>query len=84
MATPDRRAPSGEDLARKLLGCEDAVPFDDLAERADVAEVAAWLGTAVEEGLVEDIPGGDGRRRFRLRGRGKRVLTLARRQSDAA
>ena len=86
MATPDRRASAGDVLAQKLLDAEHPVPFDELENAAppaaDVADVAGWVGNAVDEGLVEDLPGGDGRRRFRLRRRGKVVLTKGRRAGD--
>jgi hypothetical protein len=82
----DRRSSSGDKLAKLLLSSDKPVPFDDLheetAEVADVADVAGWVGNAVDEGLVEDIPGGDGRRRFRLRTRGELVLTKGRRATD--
>ena len=60
--------------------------FDELADRceqAPVRDVAAWLGHAVEEGLIEEL-GADrlGPRRFRLRPRGIDVLTSARRSQD--
>jgi hypothetical protein len=81
----DRRSRAGGDLAQTLLDADQApVPFDDLATRGEVADVAGWLGNAVEEGLVEDIPSGDGRRFFRLRRRGRTVLTRGRRADDAA
>ena len=86
MASSDRRSRAGDKLAQMLLVSRDPVPFDDLqrqsADVADVSEIAGWVGNAVDEGLVEDIPGGDGRRRFRLRRRGKVVLTKGRRSSD--
>ena len=79
----DRRSSAGDRLARKMLGSPEPVPFDDLrAESADVAEVAGWVGNAVGDGLVEEIPGGDGRRRFRLRRHGEVVLTSGRRATD--
>ena len=80
----DRRSHAGEELARTLLNADAPVPFEDLAEGRDVAEVAAWLGHGVNDGLIEEIPGGDGRRRFKLRDRGARIITRARRESDAA
>jgi len=87
MASTDRRSQAGDRLARLLLGSREPVPFDELeresADVADVAEVAGWVGNAVDEGLVEDLPGGDGRRRFRLRRRGQVVLSKNRRASDA-
>ena len=81
----DRRSSAGDKLAATLLRSPEPLPFDDLhesADVADVADVAGWVGNAVDEGLVEDIPGGDGRRRFRLRRRGKVVLTKGRRAGD--
>ena len=78
----DRRSISGDDLARRLLHADQPVAFDDLADGRDVAEVAAWLGHGVTDGLIEEIPGGDGRRRFQLRSRGERIVTRARRESD--
>lgn len=81
-ADGDRRNPAADALARTLLGSEEPVPFDDLAARGQVGDVAGWLGNAVEQGLVEDLPGGDGRRRFRLRRRGLAALTRGRRATD--
>ena len=78
----DRRSAAADDLAVRLLEADDPVPFDELVEDRPVAEVARWLGTGIEEGLVEDVPGGDGRRRFRLRRRGKAAVTRGRRESD--
>ncbi len=79
----DRRSSAGDRLARTLLGSKEPVPFDDLhAASSDVADVAGWVGNAVDDGLVEEIPGGDGRRRFRLRRRGQVVLTRGRRATD--
>jgi hypothetical protein len=83
----DRRSNAGDKLAHLLLDSKEPLPFDDLHEEtaqvADVADVAGWVGNAVDEGLVEEIPGGDGRRRFRLRRRGEAVLTQGRRATDA-
>lgn len=78
----DRRSSAGDQIADRLLHAEEPVAFEDLAEGRDVAEVAAWIGHGVSDGLIEEIPGGDGRRRFRLRNRGERVITRARRRSD--
>ena len=85
MATSgDRRNPAGDELARALLGTEEPVEFDELAARRELSHVAGWLGNAVEEGLVEDVPSSDGRRVFRLRRRGKVALTRGRRATDDA
>ena len=86
MPSDDRRSRAGDKLAQLLLDSREPVPFDDLeresAEVADVSEVAGWVGNAVGDGLVEDVPGGDGRRRFKLRRRGQVVLTKNRRATD--
>ena len=84
----DRRATSADRLARALLHAHDPLSFDELATRAEpaaVGDVAAWLGHAVEAGLIEEV-GADrlGPRRFRLRPRGTDVLTSARRGSDGS
>ena len=80
----DRRARAGDQLADRLLHADEPVPFEELAAAGDVGDVAAWLGHGIEDGLIEEIPGGDGRRRFKLRNRGKQVLTRARRGDDIA
>ena len=82
---PDRRLPGSDDIAGALLGARDGVSFDELVERIDgagVRDLAAWLGHAVDEGIVEPVEGDLGPRRFRLRGRGKRVLAARRRAGD--
>ncbi len=84
MAGTDRRSAAADDLAKTLLTTDEPVPFDDLVERGDVADVAGWIGNAVDEGLVEDVPARDGRRRFKLRRRGEVVLTKGRRRTDAS
>ena len=78
----DRRVSAGDELAERLLHADEPVAFDELADGRDVAEVAAWLGHGVTDGLVEEIPGGDGRRRFKLRNRGERIITRWRRETD--
>ena len=83
----DRRAICADDLARALLHAHGPLSFEELAERVEGAplrDLAAWLGHAVEEGLIEEV--GAERlapRRFRLRPRGTDVLTSARRGSDS-
>ena len=53
MATPDRRASAGDVLAQTLLDAEHPVPFDELENAAppaaNVADVAGWVGNAVDE-----------------------------------
>ncbi len=78
----DRRSLHSDDLARRLLDAREPVPFDDLAEGRDVAEVAAWLGHGVTDGMIEEIAGGDGQRRFQLRDRGERIISRGLRQTD--
>jgi hypothetical protein len=83
----DRRSTAGSELARIMLDAPDAVSFDDLFDRleaAEIADVAGWLGHALEHGYLEELePGPDQRRRFRLVPRGRRVLTRWRRRDDA-
>lgn len=83
MARLNRRAPSGDALAEAFLRSREPLCFDDLlALSGDVAEVSAWLGNAVDEGLVEEVAGTE--RCFRLKARGRRVLMLRRRRALAA
>src|SRR3954452_24975888 len=82
----DRRLSGADLLARALLHSSEPMTFDELAVKADpapVRDVAAWLGNAVEAGLIEEV-GADqlAPRRFRLRPRGTDVLTSARRGDD--
>ncbi len=76
----NRRAPSGDVFADAFLRSRKPLCFDDLlavSRTGEVAEVSAWLGNAVSEGLVEEVP--DRERCFRLKARGRRVLSLRRR-----
>jgi hypothetical protein len=82
----DRRTACADDLARALLHAGEPLSFDEIAARVDgapVRDLAAWLGHAVEAGLIEEV-GADrlSPRRFRLRPRGADVLTSARRTDD--
>jgi hypothetical protein len=82
----DRRASCADLLSRALLHAREPMTFDELAaraERASVRDVAAWLGHAVEAGILEEV-GADALvpRRFHLRPRGTDVLTSARRERD--
>ncbi|HEV2814239.1 MAG TPA: hypothetical protein VGW10_13375 [Solirubrobacteraceae bacterium] len=83
MLRSDRRATDGDALADAFLRAEGSLCFDDLVEatpNADVGDVSAWLGHALQEGLVEEIRAELGAPRcFRLRSRGRRIMTLARR-----
>jgi hypothetical protein len=82
----DRRAVCADDLARALLHAHGPLSFEELAERVEGAplrDLAAWLGHAVEEGLIEEVGAEKlAPRRFRLRPRGTDVLTSARRGGD--
>src|SRR3954471_384400 len=82
----DRRASCAHLLARALMHARRPLSFDELAarcEHAPVRDVAAWLGHAIEEGLLEELPTeGHGPRCYRLRPRGIHVLTRARRAYD--
>jgi len=82
----DRRVSGADLLAKALLHASEPMTFDELATKAEpapVRDIAAWLGNAVENGLIEEV--GAERlqpRRFRLRPRGTDVLTSARRGDD--
>ncbi|HEY3019760.1 MAG TPA: hypothetical protein VGJ32_06185 [Solirubrobacteraceae bacterium] len=82
----DRRASCADELARALLHSSEPLTFEQLNRRAPSAtirDVAAWLGNAVEAGLIEEVGAERLReRRFRLRPRGADVLTSARRDGD--
>ena len=82
----DRRASCADLLARALMHARRPLSFDELAtrcEHAPVRDVAAWLGHAVDEGLLEELRTDDrGPRCYRLRPRGIDVLTSARRAHD--
>ena len=79
----ERRAAGGDVLSEAFLKAGDPLCFDDLVQvvpGGDVRAVARWLGHAVQEGLVEEVPSYNGAERcYRLRARGRRVLTLQRR-----
>ena len=83
----ERRATSGEELAQAFLRAPLPLSFDDLVRAShggDVREVAAWLGHALQEGMVEEAPTEVGHpRSYRLRSRGRRILSLRRRVEAA-
>ena len=85
--TQERRAHHGAHLARAMLDAGRPVTFGDLTDAAPTVttrELAEWLGHAIADGLVaEDGPGPEGERRFRLRARGRRILSAQRRVGDA-
>ena len=61
----------------------DELCFEDLVElvpEADAAEISAWLGHAVIEGFIDEMPAVEGSPRcYRIRARGRRVMGLDRR-----
>ena len=79
----DRRAGSGDRLRDAFFQADEELCFEDLVERvpeADAAEISAWLGHAVIEGLIEEMPAVEGTPRcYRVRSRGRRVMGLDRR-----
>jgi len=79
----ERRSPSAGALAQALLDAPAGLTFAELlaaAPEAAPGEVAAWLGHALTEGLVDDAgTGPEGAREFRLRARGRRLLSARRR-----
>ena len=72
-------------LAHALLETPGGLTFAqllDVAPDAAPGEVAAWLGHAVAEGLVDDVgTAAGGEREFRLRARGRRLLSAGRRRA---
>jgi len=85
MAVYDRRSPVGDSLAEAFLSSAGPVCFDDLVEAAphgDVAEIAAWLGHAVQARFIDEVDTG-GERCYRLRVRGRRALAAEKRGRTA-
>lgn len=81
-----RRIPAGEALAQALLNAPEPLTFDELMEAAghhSPGDVAAWLGHAIQEGLVrEESPALGDRARFTLKARGRRLVLAGRRASE--
>jgi hypothetical protein len=65
---------------------ERTITFDALMERlerAQIADVAGWLGHAIERGAIEELPPERfGPRRFQLRPAGMSLLEQTRRAED--
>jgi hypothetical protein len=82
----DRRATSGDDLARALLEAGEPLTFDELMAAGGgrpAGDVSAWLGNAMAEGLVQDVGSAlGGEARFLLKARGRRVLAARRRAAE--
>jgi hypothetical protein len=77
-----RRIACGDALGRALLHAGEPLTFDDLlaaAPDATPGDVAAWIGHALEEGLLWQTEDG-----FAVRSRGRRLLTARRRASEHA
>jgi hypothetical protein len=77
-----RRIPGGDELARALLDAGEPLSFDALlaaAPGASPGEVAAWVGHAIEEGLLWSGEPGSG---YTLRARGRRLLGARRRAAE--
>jgi hypothetical protein len=75
-----RRIAGGDALARVLLDAGGALTFDDLlaaAPDATPGDVAAWVGHALDEGLLWRTEEG-----FVIRARGRRLLTARRRSFE--
>ena len=75
-----RRIAGGDALARALLDAGGALTFDDLlaaAPDATPGDVAAWVGHALDEGLLWRTDDG-----FVVRARGRRLLSARRRAAE--
>lgn len=83
-----RRIPAGDALAQALLHAPGALTFDELMEAAgqhSPGDVAAWLGHAIQEGLIrEETPAVGQYARFSLKARGKRLVLAGRRSDEHA
>jgi hypothetical protein len=81
-----RRIPGGDTLAHELLRTDAALSFDELmaaAPDSSAGDIAAWLGHALEEGLLFRSEAGPGEPvRFSLRARGRRLLSAGRRAAE--
>jgi hypothetical protein len=81
-----RRIPGGDALAHAFLRADGALSFDELmaaAPGSSAGDVAAWLGHAIEEGLLFRTEAGPGAPvRFSLRARGRRLLAAGRRATE--
>lgn len=69
-------------LARALLNAQGPLSFDELMDAAgerSPGDVAAWLGHAIDEGLVRDDEA-----RFSLKARGRRLVLAKRRAAERA
>jgi hypothetical protein len=84
--TSGRRIAGGDDLARALLDAGDPLSFDELMDATggrSPGEVAAWLGHAIEEGLLwRSEPQAGHEVRFSLRARGRRLFAAGRRAEE--
>ena len=75
-----RRVRGGDELAHALLSAGEPLPFDVLlaaAPGSSPGEVAAWVGHALDEGLLWSTDDG-----FTLRARGRRLLAAGRRSAE--
>jgi hypothetical protein len=84
--TSSRRIRGGDDVSRALLDAGEPLSFDELmaaAPGASPGDVAAWVGHALEEGLLwRTEPGPGNAVRFSLRARGRRLLAAGRRAAE--
>lgn len=81
-----RRIPAGVALGRALLDAREPLTFDELLTVAGAhspGDVAAWLGHAIQEGLVREETAAPGdRARFSLKSRGRRLIMAGRRAEE--
>ena len=80
--TPERRSAHADELVRALREARSPLPFDEFllaVPDCSVAELSAWLGNAVQEGLVREAVETEG---FELTRRGRRVFSTRRRRIE--
>ena len=78
----DRRSPVGRELVDLFLSSPGPLCFEELMSAVhdgEVRDVSAWLGHALEIGFLEEVGDEQGRRCFRLRARGRRILSAEKR-----
>ena len=79
----ERRSPVGQALTNAFLDADRPLCFEDLMAVAPadaLGDVSAWVGHALQARFIEEAPGEDGLRCYRLRHRGLSVLRAEKRR----